>query len=260
MTTRLRRWAAAAALVLTAGLALTACSGDDDASGEPSASSSDASDEPAGDPLAQDEFVSTVAAAMLEAGSVHVDLDLGTSGTSGEGDVVVGADAASTSLAVSVNGNEIILVDNVYYVNLGQFSGGMFLQVDPESGGTFGETFGGLLDQANPATQLRLFESALTGFEVGDASDEVDGVKTTPYVLTLDPTKVLTPEQLSLAGGDLPASVEVTMLLGPDDLPRRVTTTIAGAEVAIDYTAWGEPVDIAAPPADQVTDGGPFGL
>lgn len=261
MTSRLRTRAAAAALALTAGLALAACSGDDDPKPDPtSASSSDGTDEPAGDALTQEDFASTVSAAMVEAGSVHVALDFGSAGASGEGDVVVGADAASTSLAVSINGNDVVLVDGTYYVNLGQFSGGMFLRVDPDSGGTFGETFGGLLDQANPATQLSLFDSALTGFAVGDGDEEVDGVTTTAYVLTLDPSKVLTPDQQALAGGELPASIEVTMLLGPDDLPRRVTTTIAGAEVVIDYTAWGDPVDVTPPPADQVTDGSAFGL
>lgn len=261
MTSRLRTRAAAAVLTLTAGLVLAGCSGDDEPKpGPTSASSDDRAGDPAGDALTREDFASTVSAAMLEAGSVHVALDFGSAGASGEGDVAVGADAASTSLAVSLNGNEVVLVDGTYYVNLGQFSGGMFLRIDPGSGGTFAETFGGLLDQANPATQLRLSESALTDFTVGAGTEKADGVSTTPYVLTLDPSKVLTPEQLALAGGDLPASIEVTMLVGPDDLPRRVTTTIAGAEVVIDYTAWGDPVEIQAPPADQVTDGSAFGL
>lgn len=261
MTSRLRTRAAAAVLTLTAGLVLAGCSGDDEPKpGPTSASSDDRAGDPAGDALTREDFASTVSAAMLEAGSVHVALDFGSAGASGEGDVAVGADAAATSLAVSLNGNEVVLVDGTYYVNLGQFSGGMFLRVDPDSGGTFGQTFKGLLDQANPATQLTLFESALTDFAVGDGATEVDGVATTAYVLTLDPSKVLTPDQLALAGGELPASIEVTMLLGPDDLPRRVTTSLAGAEVVIDYTAWGDPVEIAAPPADQVTDGSAFGL
>lgn len=262
MTTRLRARAMAAALALTAGLALAACSGGDDSASDPSpTSSSDGGADPdAGQALTQDDFVSTVSAAMLESGSVHVALDLGTADASGEGDIALGADAASTSLAVSINGNEVVLVDGTYYVNLGQFSGGMFLRIDPSSGGTFGSTFGGLLDQANPATQLSTFAAALTGFAVGDGTEKIDGVTTTAYVLTLDPAKVLTPEQLQLAGGELPDSIEVTMMLGPDDLPRRVTTSIAGADVVIDYSKWGEPVDVTAPPADQVTDGSAFGL
>lgn len=261
MTNRFRTRFAVAALALTAGLALAACSGDDEPTGDPSASASDgATAAPAGDELTRQDFTSTVAAAMAEAGSVHVELDFGAAGATGEGDIEIGSGAADSALEVTVNGNPVVLVDGIFYINLGQISGGQFLQVDPAAGGQFASSFGNLLEQANPASQLQLFDTALTDFAVEGAGPEVDGVATTAYVLTLDPTTVLTPEQIALAGDDVPDSVEVTILLGGDDLPRRVTTSVAGAEVVIDYSAWGEPVEISAPPADQVTDGAPFGF
>jgi hypothetical protein len=152
------------------------------------------------------------------------------------------------------------LVDGVYYLNLGQVSGGMFLRVDPAGGGQFAQNFGPVLEQANPASQLKIFDAALTDFAVGDSGEEIDGVETTAYVLTLDPSKVLSEQQQAQTGGALPPTMEVTMYLGPDDLPRRVTTEVSGATVTIDYSAWGEPVEVTAPPADQVTDGAAFGF
>lgn len=261
MTNRFRTRVAAAAVALTATLALAACSGDDEPAQEPSASTSDdATAAPTGDELTRQDFTATVAAAMAEAGSVHVELDFGTVGATGEGDIQIGSSADDSALDVTVNGNAVVLVDGIFYVNLGQVSGGQYLQVDPGAGGQFASSFGSLLEQANPASQLQLFDSALTDFRVDGAGAEVDGVATTAYVLTLDPATVLTPEQLALAGDDVPDSVEVTILLGGDDLPRRVTTSVAGAEIEIDYSSWGEPVEISAPPADQVTDGAPFGF
>jgi hypothetical protein len=44
------------------------------------------------------------------------------------------------------------------------------------------------------------------------------------------------------------------MFVGPDNLPRRMVTELAGAETTIDYSKWGEPVDIKAPPAKDVSD------
>ncbi|GAA1735452.1 hypothetical protein [Aeromicrobium alkaliterrae] len=261
MTSRLRSRAAVSAVAALAVLALAACSGGGDDSADPSPSSSaTTSDEPAGDDLTQEEFVSTVTAAMVESGSVHVVLNLGAGGAAGEGDIAVGQTPQDSAISMTVNGNEVLLVDGSYYVNLAQASGGMYLEVDPDGTGQFASTFGPVLEQAAPVSQLRLFESALVGFAVGEGTQEVDGVTTTPYVLTVDPAKVLSAAQVALVEGALPPTMDVTLYLGPDDLPRRVVSTIAGADLTIEYSAWGEPVDIEAPPADLVTDGAPFGL
>lgn len=46
------------------------------------------------------------------------------------------------------------------------------------------------------------------------------------------------------------------MFVGTDDLPRRMVMPNAGGigTATQEYTAWGEPVSIEAPTADQITD------
>lgn len=256
---RLTRMAATTALVLTAGLGLAACSDDDTApSPETTSDSPQESSDDSSDALSQEEFLQRVPAAMLEAGTVHAVLEGGGAG-SGEGDISFGEDPGSTMVAMTVGDVEVRVLDGVYYLNLGQTSGGQFVKVDPTAGGPFA-AFSGLLDQTNPTTQFQTVTDALVGFEPSDETEEIDGQETRAYVLTVDPAKVLTPDQQQLAGGELPATIEVTMHVGGDDLPRRVVTEVGGQAVTIEYSQWGDEVDIQAPPADQVVEGGAFGL
>ena len=53
------------------------------------------------------------------------------------------------------------------------------------------------------------------------------------------------------AAGD---SASYSLFVGPDDLPRRISVDLGGAPTTMDYSKWGEPVNIVAPTADELTE------
>jgi len=63
----------------------------------------------------------------------------------------------------------------------------------------------------------------------------------------------------NVSAGKLPKTMDFTLFVGPDDLPRRMVSVIpapdgSGAtKLQMDYTAWGEKVSIAAPGAKNIT-------
>ncbi|MFT4298592.1 MAG: hypothetical protein QM597_03005 [Aeromicrobium sp.] len=204
-------------------------------------------------PDAQD-IVPEVTAAVAGSGAARVSLT--ASEVSAGGDLIFGADAAVVGLSLQVNDVQVLIADGRHYLNLGQASGGMYLVVDPA--GRFAQTFGPVVTLVDPVGFLSRLGAAVTSIEQRGLSEEIDGVSTTPYVFTVDVPQGFTPEQaalLGLAGG----TVEVTVLVGPDLLPRRFSWSGDGGAVTMDYTDWGTKAGIESPPDDFVVDGAEFG-
>jgi hypothetical protein len=77
--------------------------------------------------------------------------------------------------------------------------------------------------------------------------ESVDGVPATRYRLT----------DVAAAAAGSPGLESVDVWLDGDDLPVRTELAVsdpAPATVTIDYRAWGEPVAVQAPPADEILD------
>lgn len=96
------------------------------------------------------------------------------------------------------------------------------------------------------------------------SQDTVNGQPATRYDISVDTQKMLhsklvTPQLrqlLATSGASLPPHFTEVMWLNSDNLPVKFTLTekVAGQQVHVTatYTDWGGPVDITAPPADQI--------
>jgi hypothetical protein len=98
------------------------------------------------------------------------------------------------------------------------------------------------------------FGSAASIDQLG--TDVIDGVDVTEYVVTVDVSKMPADELGGVAPEDLPVDeVTYSLWIDGDDLVRRLTSDLAGyGTTDLTIFAYGEPVEIEAPPADQVTD------
>ena len=65
----------------------------------------------------------------------------------------------------------------------------------------------------------------MKSFEQKGKAIELDGVKAQPYVIVVDPSKLSAAKE---AGESLPKTLEYTMYVGPDNLPRRMITELPG--------------------------------
>jgi hypothetical protein len=259
MRERLKQLTAVSALVLVAGASLVACS---DKNG-----SADGEGPSAGADLTQSTFFDKVLAAQAKAGSSHMAMNMQVGGQTikADGDIEVGKTAADTAMAMTMETGqagmgalEMRLIDEVFYLNFGPMTSNKFARIDlTDESNPIGKQFGDILGNVDPAQQLREFKGAVKTFEQKGKAIELDGVQAQPYVIGVDPSKI---EAAKQAGGSVPKTLEYTMYVGPDNLPRRIVSdlpAVAGSgegKSTIDFSKWGDDVSIAKPKASEITD------
>ena len=264
----LRRSLAAAALapLLVAGLA--AC-GDDDSGSEakdPAAAAAVLTGLQKGDEVDPGDFVDTVSDGVKASTTAHMTMTtkLGSLGEmSGEGDLDYTADPPELAMTMDLpmaggTKTEMRYVDGIFYMSMGDLSGGKFWKLDPsDSDGPLGD-MGSMLDQVDPMGTLEKLEPAIdTVTYAGD--DDVDGQSLDHYELTIDPADLAKSMDLpDAAKSQLPGKITYDIWL--DDEHRlskmHMDLPVAGTDSSIDVTAsdWGKDVTIEAPPADEVTE------
>ena len=182
--------------------------------------------------------------------------------------------------ALSNGSMEVILKDNIAYLNLGTLgtqltNGKPWLKLDLSSLANLPGSAGSLssLTKVNqntdPAEQMRLLLASGHLTRVG--TETVDGVRSTHYAGTVDPAKELqqqvgsnlTPEDVSRLKNGLQeagiTSEHIDLWLSQASLPVEIKVSAkstAAGQIATDvhFSDWGRPVTITAPPADQVAD------
>jgi hypothetical protein len=259
-----RKSSSLVAVVLLAGLSLTACGDKDSSDGgsKPAASSSAKS---GGGDLTEANFVDTLTAAQVKASSAHVTMDIGVGGQSikATGDQKVGKTFADTAMSLSMDMGaagmdqiKMVLADQTFYLNFGKMTQDKYAKIDlKDDSNPLGKQFSQLVDQMDPSKQLEQFKKALTSFDKKGAPQDIDGVKAQPYEIVLDTSKIAALSDLpGGATAGVPKTLTYTMFVGPDDLLRRIVTDAAGSKVTVDYSKWGEPVDIKAPAAGEISD------
>jgi len=280
----LTRRLGSAALVLTLGVGLAACS-DDSGSTDSSTSATDEStdestddssssdtgadetEEPAGASLAElsaDEFYPAVMEAMREAESFAFET---TSGSAGQTQTMSGqARFGDDGVEMKASGTgaqamEMILVDKAMYMkspDLGM--GDKWLKIDLSDPSSL---FGMIGKATDPEVMFKAMEAPKKLELVG--AEDVDGVETNHYRITLDPAQYLKAMELPPAMADmLPDELVTEMWVDADDLPRKFTQTMevpaaGGGKPTTtttegSYSDFGTDVEIEAPPSSQVTE------
>lgn len=246
--------AIASVVVLTLGAA--ACSGSDSGSSSSAAAAGD---------LTRSSFFRAITAAQSGVPTSHVSMTISASGQtiSAEGDVEIGKTAADTSMAMTMDvgaagGGSLAmrLIDQSFFINLGEKTGNKFAQVDlTDTSNPIAQQFGSITEQLDPSKQLEQFNEAVSSFEKKGKAVTIDDVSAQPYEIVLDTSKIASFKDVpSDAAASIPKTLTYTMFIGPDDLLRRITADVQGSTITVDYSRWGKPVDVTAPPADQLTD------
>ena len=265
-----------AALVLTIGVGVTACS--DDAGADSSSAvtdeGTDAASEESTDEatdgtsaesalaeLAVDDFYPSVMAAMREAGTFTFET---VSDSTGQTQTMSGqarfSDAGMEMKASSDGAQpmELILLGKAMYLKSAELGAGdTWLKIDlsdPDS------LYGMIGKVTDPEVMLKAMESPKKLELIG--REDVDGVATNHYRITMDPSRYLEAMGFPAAmAGMLPQELVTEMWVDGDDLPRKFAQTIDIGTVDGDasttegtYSDYGADVEIEAPPADQVTE------
>jgi hypothetical protein len=279
--TSLARRLGSAALVLTMGAGLAACSDDSgstDASSSATDESADGTEESADDSadepdeateaslteLSAADFYPSVMAALQEAETFAFET---TSGTGGQTQTMSGtARFSDEGVEMQATGSgaqamDMILLGQAMYMkspDLG--TGDKWLKIDlsdPDS------LFGMIGKATDPEVMFKAMETPKKLELVG--SEEVDGVETNHYRITLDPTQYIKAMEFPAAMADMmPKELVTEMWVDADNLPRKFaqTTEIKGmgggqpttSTTEGTYSDFGIDVEIEEPPASEVTE------
>ncbi|MBO0841502.1 MAG: hypothetical protein J2O49_11850, partial [Sciscionella sp.] len=167
---------------------------------------------------------------------------------------------------------EMVLLNKKLYMKLPtQLSGSLggdsaskpWLEIDPNSGGSLGQSFGSMIDMAQQNSDPSKFLDDLrdAGATINSSTPEqLNGQQTTHYSITVDTKKLLEhymsgaqQQQLNGSLSSMPKTLPMDVWMNSDNLPVRVTMTVpAGGltmKTRVDYTDWDQPVTITAPPA-----------
>ena len=149
------------------------------------------------------------------------------------------------------------MVGRAFYISLGTLTQNKFAKIDlTDKSNPIARQYGDILENVDPARQVRQYEDAITKFDASGEAVKIDGVEAQPYRITVDPSKAEQLKQLDQAS--LPDSITFTLYVGPDDLPRRMVSRMPGqagtTRLQLDYTKWGEKVTITAPSKARITE------
>lgn len=158
---------------------------------------------------------------------------------------------------------DMIVIGGDIYVKIPGAPGGKpWIKASTSSGSAIDKEFAGFGDHVDVAKQVAQLDDG--GTITGSSSDTVDGTPATKYTITLDPAKLAangTPQQQAAIQTVIEqgvSSIDMTMWVTSDNLPLRISYSVPlqGQNTSFDmrYSDWGQPVDISAPPADQVTE------
>jgi hypothetical protein len=262
----------------TFALAVTLSACGNDAGG--GAKTGDQGDGGAGAPQAASlvDLVKSIGDETAEADSTHMKLTGQAMGQSinGEGELKFGSPDAAMKMDMTMADGAIsmIFVDDVLYVKLPQeaVAGKPWMKIDAQGSDPASKAIAELKDQlgrnADPRASLQEFEKS--GEITNTEQVELNGEQTTHYTVTVDVQKMVDtqtdPEKKKSMQAVIDSGMKnfpVNVWVNKDDLPVRMaleTPTPDGkggmtsVKMQVDYSEWGEPVDIAAPPAEQTAD------
>jgi hypothetical protein len=278
--TSLARRLGSAVLVLSVGVGLAACS-DDSSGSDSSSSATDSGADEASEGAEESEeteaeeadapteldaagFYPAVMEAMREAETFTFQTVSESGGQSQtmEGQARFGDDGVEMKASsTGAQPMELILIDQAMYLKSADLgTGDKWLKVDLSDPNSL---FGMIGKATDPEVMFKAMEAPKKLELVG--TEEVDGVETNHYRITLDPTKYLEAMEFPAAMADMmPKELVTEMWVDGDDLPRKFSQSLevpamgGGKPTSTSsegtYSDFGTDVEIEAPPADQVTE------
>jgi hypothetical protein len=209
--------------------------------------------------------------------STHVTMNMTVSGggtLTAEGDFKFAGTESAMHMGMTVpsaGDMDMILVDRVFYLKLPanlNTTGKPWVKIDLNGNDALSKSFGStvnLAGQSDPTQIIEKFTSSGTITKV--SHEDVDGQPTTHYAIAVDVRKLA--QSLGAADAEKQAldtlnvsTLPLDVWVNSDGLPVKVVMHIAVANpqtgqavqvnMTANYTHWGEPVDISAPPADEV--------
>ena len=248
-----------AAFVLLGGLTLSACGGNDASAGDSSDSTSSGGGKFGA--LTKANFSDVLTDSQLKAESAHVEMRIEMDGQSVEakGDMR-GSSPEDMAMTLTMDFESMTfrmcLLDQKLYMNMGEMTEDKFLKVDlTDESNPFAKQWAEMMDQMDPAKQMAELKDAVISFEQKGEAKTIDEVEAQRYVVEVDPSKIKAFKELPAAAArKIPDTIVYTMYVGPDDLLRRMEFDLGGVKTRVDFSQWGEPVDIEAPPADEISD------
>lgn len=224
-----------------------------------------------------EDLATNIAAHTAAKSSVHFVLTMAVAGQSftGDGDGKLGAQPAlQLRMSVPPAGElSMRLVNDVFYLKLPPelTLDKPWVRIDPNGNDQISKVLGAVLRQlkqsSDPSQSLKQFEGAAV--ITGKAPEQLNGKATTRYSVTVDMKKVAAtqndPDLKQMMDKVLQAGVStfpVEVWVDQEYLPVRTTTDVPfknpntqqadRVKISIDYSDWGKPVEISAPPADEV--------
>jgi hypothetical protein len=196
----------------------------------------------------------------------------------GEGDMQLGGDNPAISMDMDAGGTgqmSMVLLDGVLYMKLpaGLVPGDKpWIKIDStDKSNPMAQALGSVTDQmrqnADPREALEQFKDA--GTIESSEQAELNGEDTTHYKIKVDVQKLAENQKDATLKQAMQDAIKsglkdfpVDLWVNGDGLPARLSIEMPTADptsgkaipvkVQVDYTKWGDPVDIQAPPADQV--------
>jgi hypothetical protein len=215
------------------------------------------------------ELMAAVSSAQREAGTFQMEMAIESEGlefdATGATRYPDSGEAPELSMTMNLppeQGGEIemVVIDETAYLRLPPDAGlpTPWLKIQSDGSDPISAQMAPLIDQMTSSTNFeQYFETfeAASSIEQGEA-DVIDGVDVTEYVVTVDVSKMPAEALGGVAPEDVPFDeVTYSLWVDGDDLVRRINSDLAGyGTTDVTIFGYGEPVEIEAPPADQVTD------
>lgn len=265
------------ALALTLG----AC-GDNGGSGGSSSNNSGGDSNSGGSVAAASlaDLAKSIGEQTADTNTAHMKISADAAGQklSGEGDLRMSEQDSAMSMDMTTPEGtmSMVLLDNVFYIKLPTElePGKSWLKIDAnDKSNPMAQALGGMTEQmsknADPRATLEQFEKA--GEITDTKEEELDGKQTTHYTITVDVEKLAQNQEDPTMKSAMDEAIKsglkdfpVDVWINEDDLPVRfkmdmptpdpTTGKSTSVKMQIDYSDWGKPVDITAPPAGEVAE------
>jgi hypothetical protein len=257
-----RKLSSLAAILLLAGLTLSACGDKEDATRDKAASKPTARDDTS---FTKANFASSVAAASQKAGTSHLEMIIEAGGqtVTASGDQIIAKkfedNAALMTMdygAAGLDEVKVLVVDGQFYMDFGRLTEGKYAKADlTDTDDPLTQQLAPMIEQLDTSKQIEAMSSAMTSLKKKGAAEKIDGVECQPYAVVVDTSKMDAFSALPAESRNLiPDSLTYTMFMGSDGLLRRMTYGFSGVKGTVNLTKWGEPVEITAPSAGDLSD------